>query len=94
VIPGYSFTRVLFTNAKRTRGCGCHGHPAFPTPSKGERFINASGAWRGEVVNVCLGVIASQRVARMRARLARNDGLCSLKIESDVRNSADRGLDR
>ena len=94
MIPGYSFTRVLFTNAKRTRGCGCHGHPAFPTPSKGERFINGSGAWRGEGANVCLGVIASQRVARMRTPLARNDGLCCLKIESDVRNSADRGLDR
>jgi len=42
----------------------------------GERFINGSGAWRGEGVNVCLKtllwltlfVIASQRVARMRAR--------------------------
>jgi len=25
----------------------------------GGRFINGSGAWRGEVVNVCLDVIAS-----------------------------------
>src|SRR3981189_2579068 len=44
-------TRLLvciLTNAKRTRGCGCHGHPAFPTPSLGGKFINGSGAWRGE----------------------------------------------
>src|SRR6267142_3208323 len=54
MIPGYSFTRVLSTNAKRTRGCGCHGHPAFPTPSLGERFIIGSGALRGEAANVCL----------------------------------------
>src|SRR5712664_262558 len=39
---------------KCTRGRGCIGHPAFPTPSLGERFINASGAWRGEVVKLCL----------------------------------------
>src|SRR5450432_3702194 len=34
-------TRVRFTNAKCTRGRGCSGHPAFPTPSKG-REINAN----------------------------------------------------
>jgi hypothetical protein len=28
-------TRVLSTNTKCTRGRGCSGHPAFPTPSKG-----------------------------------------------------------
>src|SRR5882724_3323697 len=41
-------TRVLFTNAKCTRGRGCHGHPAFPTPSEGGRYSNASGASRRE----------------------------------------------
>jgi hypothetical protein len=46
--------RVRSTNTKCTRGRGCNGHPAFPTPSLGGRFINGSGAWRGEVVNVCL----------------------------------------
>src|SRR5258707_10684530 len=37
-------TRVLST--LRTRGCGCSGHPAFPTPSVflGERFMHDSGA--------------------------------------------------
>src|SRR6266852_4626606 len=47
-------TRVRSTNTKCTRGRGCNGHPAFPTPSLGERFINGSGAWRGEGVNVYL----------------------------------------
>jgi hypothetical protein len=30
-------TRVRSTNTKCTRGRGCNGHPAFPTPSLGER---------------------------------------------------------
>src|SRR6266436_2980961 len=46
--------RVRSTNTKCTRGRGCNGHPAFPTPSLGARFINASGALRGEVANVRL----------------------------------------
>src|SRR6266700_8213238 len=49
-------TRVRSTNTKCTRGRGCSGHPAFPTPSLGGSFINASGAWRGEMANVCLVV--------------------------------------
>ena len=53
---------------------GATGIRRSPRPLLGERFINGSGALRGEVVNVCLDVIASQRVARMRAPLARNDG--------------------
>ena len=47
-------TRVRSTTTKCTRGRGCNGHPAFPTPSLGGRFINGSGASRGEVVNVRL----------------------------------------
>src|SRR6266851_3537964 len=43
-------TRVRSTNTKCTRGRGCNGHPAFPTPSLGGRFINASGASRREGV--------------------------------------------
>ena len=73
-IPVYSFTRVRSTNTKCTRGCGCNGHPAVPTPSLGESFINDSGAWRGEGVNMCLDVIASQRAALCADPLARNDG--------------------
>src|SRR3981081_4544418 len=52
-------TRVRSTNTKCTRGRGCSGHPAFPTPSLGGRFFNGSGAWRREVVNARLDVIAS-----------------------------------
>src|SRR5882724_3098341 len=37
-------TRVRSTNTKCTRGRGCNGHPAFPTPFLGGKFINASGA--------------------------------------------------
>src|SRR6266851_2025932 len=38
-----------------------HGHPAFPTPSLGERFMHNSSAWRGEVVNVRLPSLRAQR---------------------------------
>src|SRR5712675_984753 len=47
-------TRVRSTTTKCTRGRGCNGHPAFPTPSMGGRFINGSGASRGEVAKLCL----------------------------------------
>ena len=50
-------TRVLSTNTKCTRGRGCNGHPAFPTPSLGGRFIIASGASRRED-EVAWGIIA------------------------------------
>src|SRR5882762_10921380 len=48
----YRCTRVRSTTTKCTRGRGCNGHPAFPTPSLGGRFINASGASRGEVAKL------------------------------------------
>ena len=51
-------TRVRSTNTKCTRDRGCNGHPAFPTPSMGGKFINGSGALRGEVADVRLAVIA------------------------------------
>src|SRR6266568_6027988 len=53
-------TRVSSTNTKCTRGRGCNGHPAFPTPSLGGRYSNASGASRREGANVCVAVIASE----------------------------------
>src|SRR6266704_5166020 len=72
-------TRVRSTNTKCTRGRGCSGHPAFPTPSLGGSFINASGAWRGEGVNVCLAVrVLSRHCERSEAihsSFARQDGL-------------------
>jgi hypothetical protein len=44
------------TNAKRTRGCGCHGHPAFPTPSvsRAECFWQNPGRVAPRGANACL----------------------------------------
>src|SRR6267142_1235939 len=67
-------TRVRSTTTKCTRGRGCNGHPAFPTPSLGGRFINGSGALRGEVANVCLAVIASAAKQSILS-FTRRDGL-------------------
>ena len=48
-MPGDPGATVV-TNARAyyhyTRGCGCNGHPAFPTPSMGEGFKHNSGASR------------------------------------------------
>src|SRR5882724_12630532 len=61
-------TRVRSTTTKCTRDRGCNGHPAFPTPSEGERSINGSGALRGEVANVYLELARiSHRVKRIGA---------------------------
>ena len=66
-------TRVRSTNTKCTRGRGCNGHPAFPTPSLGGRFINGSGASRGEVVNVCLMDTSTPSRHRRRRSLKDTD---------------------
>src|SRR6267378_174726 len=66
-------TRVRSTTTKCTRGRGCNGHPAFPTPSLGGRFINGSGALRGEGVNARLDVIASE--AKQSIKPQRKNGL-------------------
>jgi hypothetical protein len=34
------------------RGCGCNGHPAFPTPSLGESFMHNPGASRRGIAKV------------------------------------------
>src|ERR1700719_1930922 len=41
-------TRVHTKTTKRTRGCGCIGHPAFPAPSysRGTTFKHSPGALR------------------------------------------------
>jgi hypothetical protein len=46
------YTRVPPTLC--TRGCGCSGNPAFPTPSLGERYMHNSGASRRGNAGVCL----------------------------------------
>src|SRR5712691_11793602 len=54
-------TRVRSTNSKCTRGCGCQGHPAFPTPSKGRELHQRLGriAPRDRECASGLAVIAS-----------------------------------
>src|SRR6195256_5739082 len=39
-------TRVRSTNTKCTRGRGCNGHPAFPTPSLGAKDSSTTRAHR------------------------------------------------
>jgi hypothetical protein len=70
-MPGDSGVLVYlcaFYYTKRTRGCGCSGHPAFPTPSSGGREINAtSGASRRENKVVCRTLSTSLRGAKRRS---------------------------
>src|SRR3981189_3701141 len=73
-------TRVRSTTTKCTRGRGCNGHPAFPTPSLGGSFINASGALRGEDANVCLDVIASEAKQSISPRKGRMDCFAALAM--------------
>jgi hypothetical protein len=47
-------TRVRSTTTSAHEAAGALGTRRSPRPLLGERFINASGALRGEVANVCL----------------------------------------
>jgi hypothetical protein len=49
------------TTTKRARGCGCSGHPAFPTPSIS----------RGRKINA---LARAHRVARVRSRICKQCG--------------------
>jgi hypothetical protein len=45
-MPGYPGATVVTNSCVYyfyTRGCGCNGHPAFPTPSLGEEFRQQLG---------------------------------------------------
>src|SRR6202035_3059961 len=49
-------TRVHTPTTKRTRGCGCIGHPAFPAPSfnfEGDACSNSSANSRRENADAC-----------------------------------------
>jgi hypothetical protein len=52
--PGATVVTCLRAFYFCTQGCGCNGHPAFPTPSVfgGEGFMHNSGASRRENANV------------------------------------------
>jgi len=54
------------------------GHPAFPTPSLGGRFINASGASRRE------GVVVIASAAKQSILFARQDGLLVRQARAGV----------
>ena len=47
-------TRVRSTTTSAHEAAGAKGIRRSPRPLRGGRFINGSGAWRGEVVNACL----------------------------------------
>ena len=47
-------TRVRSTNTKCTRGRGCSGHPAFPTPSSGRKINARLGRIASRGANLCL----------------------------------------
>jgi hypothetical protein len=76
-------TRVRSTTTKCTRGRGCQGHPAFPTPSLGGRFINGSGASRGEVANAS-GIGCLKTESEMRARRASASTITSPRLRGEV----------
>src|SRR6266849_10969579 len=95
-------TRVRSTTTNCTRGRGCNGHPAFPTPSLGGRFINGSGALRGEAANARLDVIASAAKQSIFCcshgllRFARNDvegGLRAAQRDCPLSSTSDKPAD-
>src|ERR1700674_128617 len=54
-------TRVHLVLPIRTRGCGCTGHPAFPTPSFGRKIHQRLGRVARRELFPCLEtVIASE----------------------------------
>jgi len=74
VIPGYSFTRVLFTNAKAHTSCGATGTRRFPTPSLGGKFHAQLGRTRRGVamrfgigsLKIESGICAGKRDAHLK----------------------------
>src|SRR5450756_2962266 len=60
-------TRVHSIHYFRTRGCGCTGHPAFPTPSLGGEFCKTR-AHRAAGTRRCVSdsVIPGRALARTR----------------------------
>src|SRR6266436_7501271 len=65
-------TRVRSTNTKCTRGRGCNGHPAFPTPSKGRELHAQLGriARRGCEVAFGIGLLKIEPAAKYEPAIA------------------------
>ena len=73
MIPGYSLLLVcVLPLPSAHEAAGALGIRHSPRPQWGERFINDSGALRGEAANVCLDVIASaakQSILSLRGKM-------------------------
>src|SRR5450631_885446 len=65
-------TRVRSTNTNCTRGRGCSGHPAFPTPSRGRKIYANLGRIaprdRGRVFGIGADTVIPGRCQRVRAK--------------------------
>src|SRR3977135_2739523 len=68
-------TTLVCVTTLCARGCGCSGHPAFPTPSLGERFMHNLGASARESVNSYLELA----VLRLNREFARSCFLILLR---------------
>jgi hypothetical protein len=72
-------TRVRSTTTKCTRGYGCSGHPAFPTPSTGRKIHQRLGrfASRGREAASEIGAVIARSTCdeAIHPSFARRDGL-------------------
>jgi hypothetical protein len=68
-----------------TRGCGCIGHPAFPTPSSGGSFVHHPGAsCRGNAkLRLSQSAVTSSFETR-RKNAAPRDEVCLLRLEAQT----------
>jgi len=66
-------TRVRSTNTKCTRGRGCSGRPAFPTPSLGREINARLGRSAPRDLNACLEIViaseAKQSILSLRGEM-------------------------
>jgi hypothetical protein len=76
------------------RGCGCIGHPAFPTPSLGEGVTHNSGAMRSGNAETCLRSPDAAQHAALRRDALLIRGPCSAPmvpaLRCIVKNAAPR----
>jgi transposase len=72
-------TRVLSTNTKCTRGRGCNGHPAFPTPSMGREIFAQLGRIVPRDREVVCGLEFDVVAERKRPRLRHSGAMRSIE---------------
>src|SRR6266849_3875534 len=73
--PGATVVKTRVLSTLRTRGCGCSGHPAFPTPSRGRKINAQLGRFAPRDREVVSGyfVIASEAKQSIAPRKGRMD---------------------